>query len=1152
MALNDLVELISEHFQPVFADLGAERILPALGLRRAARIPFLAALHHDLQRPIIFLTDRTDRALAMQEELSLWAPQATRQFFPEPTPLFYENAAWGENTRRERLTALTSLAAYHIPGAPANPTPPIILVPGRGLMTRTLPRREFLKATRSIRRGQKLAPQEIARFLVGLGYEPVTTVIGPGQFARRGGILDVWPAADIYPTRLDFFGDEIDTLRRFDPATQITFKHSHAQQAEVASPERVLLTPAREYLVPLDKMPGENGAGLVEFSEYDLPLLHTTPASLLDYLPRNTVVVIDNMLALEDLVQEIEEQAVSMRHDSIREGTLSEDFPVPYLSWSELLDSLSRYQVLELGMGAITDVLEDESHSPGELFLPGPRFGGRLKPLIDHMVERYLDGEVQVVVSRQSARLNELWKESQPTSKNGGPQPEFIENSLGEGWIFNTPGGQVINLLTDGEIFGWRRPEPRRRHRPVAASPEAAYSDLQPGDWVVHADHGIGRFEGLVRRTVEAIEREYLCIEYADQAQLFVPVHQVDRLTRYVGADNRTPTPTRLGGTEWKSVKAHVKEAVQEIAQELLDLYATRNIVEGHAYSPDTDWQKELETSFPYIETDDQVRVLGEVKQDMESLRPMDRLICGDVGYGKTEVALRAAFKAVMDGKQVAMLVPTTVLAQQHYNTFQQRLAAFPVTVEMLSRFRTPQEQRRILKRLQSGGIDILIGTHRLISSDVDFKDLGLLIIDEEQRFGVTHKESLKKLRTEIDVLTLTATPIPRTLYMALSGVRDISTINTPPQERLPIVTHVGPYSPRLVRQAVLREIERGGQIFFVHNRVQTIEAMASHLHKLVPEARIGIAHGQMAEQELSMRMDEFTHGEIDILLSTSIIESGLDIPSANTLIVDRADTFGLAQLYQLRGRVGRGAQRAYAYFFRHNRKQPTIDGRQRLETIAENSQLGAGFSIAMRDLEIRGAGDILGTRQHGQIAAVGFHLYTRLLSAAVRRLRGERGLKSTTTMETLEGPLMAVTVELPIPVSLPADYISDKTIRLGIYRRMATLQTNGEVDALEAEFRDRFGEPPEIVRNLFYQLKIKLLAEQAGLASINSENGQLVLRFPDGEVSERLPELGQAVRQGKTALWMPMNTLPDWPARLFEVVERLAAHRSAYQPEPG
>jgi transcription-repair coupling factor (superfamily II helicase) len=523
----------------------------------------------------------------------------------------------------------------------------------------------------------------------------------------------------------------------------------------------------------------------------------------------------------------------------------------------------------------------------------------------------------------------------------------------------------------------------------------------------------------------------------------------------------------------------------------------------------------------------------------------MDRLICGDVGYGKTEVALRAAFKAVMDGKQVAMLVPTTVLAQQHYNTFQQRLAAFPVQVEMLSRFRNPQQQRHIVERLSKGNIDIVIGTHRLFSSDVAFKDLGLLIIDEEQRFGVTHKETLKKMRTEVDVLTLTATPIPRTLYMALSGVRDISTMTTPPEERLPIVTHVGPYSPKLVRQAILRELERGGQVFFVHNRVQTIGALHTHLQQLVPEARLTIAHGQMNEADLSMRMEEFSQGEVDVLLSTSIIESGLDIPNANTLIVDRADTFGLAQLYQLRGRVGRGAQRAYAYFFRHRRKAPTYEGRQRMETIAENTQLGAGFSIAMRDLEIRGAGDILGTRQHGHIAAVGFHLYTSLLSEAVRKLRKQLGLGDTTLIQSMQVPLTPVNVELPLAVNLPADYVPDKSVRLGLYRRMANMRSLAELDALVEEFQDRFGPLPEMVNNLFYQLKVRLLAEKAGLASISIDSEQFALRFPGDELPPDLPHLGPHIRLGKTALWMTYKSLPDWRQALVAVLESLQS-----QPE--
>ena len=770
--------------------------------------------------------------------------------------------------------------------------------------------------------------------------------------------------------------------------------------------------------------------------------------------------------------------------------------------------------------------------------MPGPRFAGRLKPVMEHLQERLAAGEQGVVVSRQAARLQELWNEQRLPAEH--PAPVFLEGSLSEGWTFQTD-GMALHLLTDGEIFGWRRPEPRRKAQRAAEAPESGYTDLQTGDLVVHVDHGIGKFAGLVRRMVEGIEREYLCVEYADEAQLFVPVHQADRLTRYVGPDSRTPNLSRLGSQEWRSVKAQVKEAAQEVAEDLLELYARRSVVNGYTYSRDNAWQQELEASFPYVETEDQLRVLAEVKRDMENARPMDRLICGDVGYGKTEVALRAAFKAVLDGKQVAILVPTTVLAQQHYNTFSQRLAAFPVTVEMLSRFRNPQQQRDIITRLGLGGIDIIIGTHRLLSADVDFKDLGLLIIDEEQRFGVMHKETLKKMRTEVDVLTLTATPIPRTLYMALSGVRDISTINTPPEERLPIVTHVGPYTPRLVRQAILRELERGGQIFFVHNRVQTIRAMETHLKQITPEARIGIAHGQMAEGELAKRMEEFTHGEMDILLCTSIIESGLDIPNANTLIVDRADTFGLAQLYQLRGRVGRGAQRAYAYFFRHNRKAPTQEGRLRLETIAENTQLGAGYSIAMRDLEIRGAGDILGARQHGQIAAVGFHLYTSMLSDAVRRLRRAQGLPVGPLPSALNIQLTPVNVELPLAVAIPADYVADKNMRLGLYRRMADLRTQRELDALYEEMQERFGSSPQPVTNLFFQLRVKLLAERANLASIAVESGQIVLRFADGETPEKVNVAGGRARVGKTALWLP-GEAEDWQENLVGVLEALAA----------
>ncbi|MCJ7707245.1 MAG: transcription-repair coupling factor, partial [Anaerolineales bacterium] len=615
------------------------------------------------------------------------------------------------------------------------------------------------------------------------------------------------------------------------------------------------------------------------------------------------------------------------------------------------------------------------------------------------------------------------------------------------------------------------------------------------------------------------------------------PIHQADRVTRYVGVDVAPPSASRLGTQEWERTKGRARDAVEQVARDLLELYARRMTVSGHAFSPDTTWQSELEASFPYIETEDQLQAIEAIKQDMERSRPMDRLICGDVGYGKTEVALRAAFKAVMDGKQVAILVPTTVLAQQHFDTFRQRLAAFPVEVEMLSRFRSRSEAETILKRLGAGEIDILIGTHRLLQRDVVFKDLGLLVIDEEQRFGVTHKEFLKKMRTEVDVLTLTATPIPRTLYMALTGVRDVSTINTPPEERLPVITHIGPYDPRLVRQAVLRELDRDGQVFFVHNRVQTIQAVRARLEQLLPEARIAVAHGQVVERELARVMEQFNAAEIDILLSTSIIESGLDIPNANTLIVDRADTFGLAQLYQLRGRVGRGAARAYAYFFRHARFRPSVEALERLETIAEHTQLGSGYSIAMRDLEMRGAGDLLGTRQHGQIAAIGFHLYTRLLAQAVRRLKAKTGVAEPPAAS--EAP--AVSIELPLPSAIPSDYVPDRELRLQLYRRLAEVRTSNDLQAVALELGDRFGPLPPEVENLLYQLRLKILAARAGVEAISAENGQVFLLFLESHAEREVPDLGPDVRRSKRGLWLVRAERPEWRDRLLEVLAALA-----------
>jgi transcription-repair coupling factor (superfamily II helicase) len=1099
-----------------------------LGLIRSARLPVLAALCLDLNVPILLLTDRSDRAALMFEELSFWLPDIPRVYFPEPTPMFYENAAWGSLTRRDRLQALSTLVQYFKPGSKKPEKPCVVVAPLRAVMTRTLPRREFILSSRSIRLGSQQNPENLRREFSRLGYDNVDVVVEHGQFSRRGGILDIWPPSEPFPARLEFFGDELDTLRYFDPTTQRT----------VRALETIEVTPAREFIIP-DRMSGTDD--VTSPDEFLIPLFHSNAATILDYLPQNALILVDSLSNIQAFGEEIEEQALKNRTDNIREGILSEDFPIPYLSWSEVIENVTSRRSMEM----VRPFGEEGDHL-GSQFQPGTRFAGQIKHFVTYLENCCKAGDETVVVSRQLSRLKEIWEEREYEC-DALSQPRFIEATLGEGWDLHLENGRMLHCITDGEIFGWERPAPRARLPVKHVSPEYEFADLRIGDWVVHVDYGIGRFSGLVKRFLDGMEREFLLVEYEGGDQVFVPIHQADRLNRYIGTGGEPPQPSRLGSSEWSQTKQSVREAVIQVAEDLLDLYAKRQTAVGHAFGPDTAWQQDLEASFPYVETEDQLKAIRDVKRDMENGKPMDRLLCGDVGYGKTEVALRAAFKAVMDGKQVALLVPTTVLAQQHYETFRQRLLPYPVTVEMLSRFKTPKEQDEIILRTMLGEVDIVIGTHRLLTGDVVFKDLGLVIIDEEQRFGVTHKEHFKKLRTEVDVLTLTATPIPRTLYMALTGARDISMINTPPAERLPIITHIGPYSPKIVRQAIQRELDRGGQVFFVHNRVQTIEAMRQHLDKLVPEARVAIGHGQMREDELSQVMTRFTKGEIDVLLCTSIIESGLDIPNANTLIVDRGDAFGLAQLYQLRGRVGRGGQRAFAYFFKHRKKPPTPEGQERLETIAENNQLGAGYSIAMRDLEMRGAGEMLGTRQSGYIASVGFHLYTRMLTQAVKQLRRASGEAVEKDDELIKSSgYLPVSVDLPLSVGIPIDYIPDQTLRLQLYRRMANIEDLAELDQLQEEFTDRFGPPVEQVRDLFYQLRVKLQAGRAGLVSVSAEGDQIVLRFPplpNGVISRELPPIGMQTRPGRNAYWMKINPDEDaWRTDLLQVLNVIIA----------
>ena len=1105
MDLSSLLPALRRSVEPEHAI--ASGLLP---LPTSARAPVAASMLSEHSTPLLIVSPRFDRVLTLAQELPYWTPLTPVAIFPEPDPLFYEKLPWGVQTRLQRAEILARLASMTTADGS------IILASIRAIMTVTLAPDQMRASIRKLEVSQSVEIQELLEFLLGIGYDSASIVTDRGQFSRRGGILDVWSNSQNAPTRIELFGDEIDSMREFDPATQRSAKKFR----------RLELTPAREGIPTyLTKTPEHESL----LHEFYLPGVNPEPHGFLDYLPQDTVVLLDGLAAVESVAHELEAQAVEFFESPDNHERYA---PRPYLTIDELRESLDRLSTVDLGLTATSET------TPAITL--GPRFGGQIKPLMTHLLQRRSAHEISIVVSRQANRLVDLWNEQDGAQLLAEAIPDelapgditFIQGALSEGWSLRRPGEARVNLLTDAEIFGWSRPKPRRRTRPSTPAPESAYADLELGDHVVHVDYGVGRFEGLVSRTLDELEREYLLVAYADGDQLYVPIHQADRITRYLGVDGDAPRLSRLGSQRWGRHRAEAKRAVEEIAKDLLELYARRVTVVGHAFADDTPWQRELEASFPYVETEDQVQAIEAVKGDMERSRPMDRLICGDVGYGKTEVALRAAFKAVMDGKQVGILVPTTVLAQQHFRTFRRRLSAFPVEVEMLSRFRSRAETAAILERMREGQVDIVIGTHRLLQKDVKFDNLGLLIIDEEQRFGVTHKEFLKSLRTEVDVLTMTATPIPRTLYLALTGVRDISNIDTAPEDRLPVITHTGAYDPGLIRQAILRELDRGGQVFFVHNRVQSIDSIRARLMKLVPEAKIEIAHGQMPEGELSTIMSRFTDGEIDILLSTSIIESGLDIPNANTLIVDRADQFGLAQLYQLRGRVGRGALRAYAYFFHHSRGTP--EALQRLDIISENSQLGAGYSIALRDLEMRGAGDLLGRRQHGHIAAVGFHLYTQLLGEAVRRLRDE-----TEAAEIPELPMGAlplqVSIELPLSGALTTDYVPDRDLRLQLYRRMAGLRTLEEVDMMRSELSDRFGDPPPEVDNLLYQLRVKVLAAEAGIVSITSEGGQILIQFTPGQAPTG--DLGPEVRMSKRGLWLTSTT---WQESLMGLLRNL------------
>jgi transcription-repair coupling factor (superfamily II helicase) len=1064
------------------------------GVAPAAQ-PFFAALLKQLfpQRTIVVVTENLKTQEGVQQDLETWL-DTPPLFYPAWEVFPHEGKLPHADVISERLQTLVALSESGITHGASR----IVVASVTALLQKTFQPGDLKSRTRRLRRGDKIAPLDLIEFLEEQAYEPEAQVSQKGEIALRGGIVDVFPPTSPWPLRLEFFGDELESLRHFDPGTQI----SREEISEMVIP------PAGEIGILKRSADGPSAS---------------SRAILPDHLPRETIF----------LLCEPESLAV---HAENYAGQIPEADPF-FISWPEFVSGLDRggFTALEVAEEPETGEANPQSAIRNLQFASLDAF----RPLAERAAEpqiaeatrrdffqqlhRWLRQNYAVHVfcnnDGERDRFLEIWAElvgqtsrlssSENKDENRDACPVLHIGSLARGFICEEAKFVVV---TDAEIFGrYKIQRPRKLKSPHALAARSAldidFTDLEEGDLVVHLQHGIGRYLGLKNLPVGAgnrqpatghqpSETECLVIEYAPSAdaveppKLYVPVSEAHLVSKYVGAGKAHPPLNMLGGTRWAKAKEHAEKAVRDVAAELLRIQAVRETQPGHASKPDTQWQREFESAFIYEETPDQLTAIIATKADMEKPKPMDRLICGDVGFGKTEVAIRAAFKAVMDGKQVAVLVPTTVLAQQHFNNFRERMADYPARVELLSRFRTKREQTKVVRDLANGSVDIVIGTHRIVQDDIAFKDLGLVVIDEEQRFGVLHKEKFKRLRTLVDVLTLSATPIPRTLYLALTGARDMSTIQTPPHDRLPVETIATAYDERLIRDAIHRELHRGGQVFFLHNRVTTIEMMRSKLQTLVPDARIVVGHGQMHADDLEEVMTQFVNGDADILLSTTIIESGLDIPNANTIIIDRADRFGLSELYQLRGRVGRYKHQAYAYLLLPRHARLLTDVRKRISAMKQYSTLGSGFKIALRDLEIRGAGNLLGAEQSGHITAVGFELYCQLLKQSVGSLKGEK-----------VKPRVAVEVKLDFlgERNLPENYMAEAHHRIEIYRKLAQATDKAALEALQKELRDRFGPLPQPAELLLTVGELKILAAEKNVTSIEVEDDKLkIIRSGD------------------------------------------------------
>ena len=1116
--LRDLDDVVDR----VMARAGSVRLTGLRGAARAVVAAHLVRAHGD--RPVLVLVPTAKGADAFVDDLrtALGEPESGGRVraFPRHDTQPYDRFSPQPFVVAQRMDVLYRwLASARAPAdalAPPDPAP-VVVATWTALAAR-VPSREAVRA-RSVHLevGQTVDRDALIETLVAAGYARMPLVEERGELAVRGGILDLFPPQRAHPLRVELLGDEVESIREFDAASQ---RSQSALGYAVAPPPRELLID-RSLVIERSEAIRELAASQnVEARAVDLmvdsllrgntppgaealaPLLQPALETVLDFVPEDALVIADDpeagyarltryvsealesfdvavasgrvvspphdlLVPLERLEQEIQaRRPVQLERLEIADARNdSECFNVRAYDLSELRRALVKARTGDRALDPLVKVLESWRLDRWRVVLSAASLSGaeRLRTLLDEYG----------IQARIADEPRPAWRWS------GRGRVEVRAAPLSEGFVFPL---EKLVVVTEEEIFGPREKRRRRSAWPEGAAIEAL-AQLSTGDTLVHAEHGIGIYRGLVSLTLRGVEGEFLRLEYAEGARLFLPVHRLNLVQRYAGSDGHVPRIDKLGGASWEKAKRSVRKALEDMAQELLSVHAARELAPGHAFSPRDRLMEEFEAAFAFEETPDQLAVIEDVLADLQRPKPMDRLVCGDVGYGKTEVAVRAAFRAAMDGMQVAVLVPTTILCQQHEETFRQRFDGYPMRIESLSRFRRPKETRAVLEGLADGTVDIVIGTHRLLQKRVRFRNLGLLVVDEEHRFGVAHKERIKQLKKTLDVITLTATPIPRTLQMAFTGLRDLSVIETPPADRLAIRTQVCRFSESLIREAILRELRRGGQVFFVHNRVQTIDAMEKLLARVVPEARVLVAHGQMRERDLEERMLRFLRGDADVLLCTTIIESGLDIPRANTILINRADALGLAQLYQLRGRVGRGAHRAYAYLLIPGEDGLTADAERRLEAIQDLSALGSGFRLASMDLEIRGAGNLLGAEQSGMLAAVGYETYMEMLEQTIDELRG-----------VMREPEIDPEIRLPIPARLPDAYVANVNQRLVLYKRLASSREDAEVDRIRDEILDRFGPLPTEAENLIGVIRLKVLARKLGVLAVDAAKREIVL----------------------------------------------------------